>query len=63
MEPDETAGLLGAARAMLAALWGRAMNNELTDEEAVAVKRGCMAVALIDKGIDGVSPFPDRKDK
>lgn len=63
MEPDEMTDLLGAAREMLAALWTRAMNNELTDEEARAVKRGCMAIALTDKGIAGVSPFPGWRER
>ena len=62
-DPLDLIALIAAAREMLAALWGRAMNNDLTDTEARAIQHGCLAIAIIDKGIDRVSPFDGWKDQ
>jgi hypothetical protein len=59
MDVSQIADLQAAFRQMLAALWIRAMNNDLTIEEVRALQRGCMAIAIADRGAQRVLPFPD----
>lgn len=62
MDLNETDDLLGAAQQMLAALWSRAMDNDLSIEEVRSLRRGCMAVAIARYGVERVMPFPNWRD-
>ncbi len=50
---------LGSARRRLEALWARAMDNAITSEEAVEIRRLSMAIAVTDRGARRVRPYPN----
>lgn len=56
---DENVDVLPAAGEMLAALWTRAMNNDVTLEEIKAIRAGCVSIAIAKYGIKAVGPFPN----
>jgi hypothetical protein len=50
---------IDSARLRLAALWRRAMSNDITPDEALVLRRDCMYIAVQTRGIERVRPFPD----
>jgi hypothetical protein len=62
MDSGAATELLAAAREMLSVLWVRAMRNDSTDEELRALKLGCMAIAIADRGEERVMPFANWRD-
>ncbi len=62
MELSDTDDLLDASRQLLAALWSRAMDNDLLIEEVRPLRRGCMAIAIASYGVEQVMPFPNWRD-
>ena len=50
---------LASARRRLEALWARAMDNAITSEEAVDIRRLSMAIAVTDRGVRRVRPYPN----
>ena len=57
MQHEDHVELDKAAREMLRALWVRAMNNEIVEDEVKALRLGCVALAVAKHKFDDVAPF------